>query len=66
MQEKPSVTIAAICALLPDDPKAATAQAMTAAAVVSVQAGIRDDAAAAQFRDTLRRVRDAGMGSVVQ
>lgn len=66
MQEKPSVTIAAICALLPDDPKAATAQAMTAAAVVSVQAGMRDDTAAEQFRQTLRRVRDAGMGSAVQ
>lgn len=66
MERAPNETVAAICELLPDNPRQAAAEVMTVAAVVSVSAGIADADAAKSFVDTLARVRKAGMGSAVQ
>lgn len=59
-------TIAAMCELLPNDPVQAVAQAVTAAAVVSISAGLSDERAVSGFRKALERVRKTNIGGGVQ
>lgn len=60
--DKIRTTGSKIIELLPDDPKEACAEVLTAAAVVCLSAGFSDDSAARGLRAAMSAARELGVG----
>ncbi|RVL02469.1 hypothetical protein [Sinorhizobium meliloti] len=59
-------TVTAICALLPDDPKAAVSVVTVACAAAAITAGLDDEATVHGLRAALISMRENGFGDTAR
>ncbi|MDX0443666.1 hypothetical protein GOD94_19055 [Sinorhizobium medicae] len=59
-----TMTVTAICALLPDDPEAAVSVVTVACAAAAITAGLDDEATVRGLRAALISMRGNGLGDI--
>ncbi|MDX0870354.1 hypothetical protein GOE00_27150 [Sinorhizobium medicae] len=59
-----TMTVTAICALLPDDPEAAVSVVTVACAAAAITAGLDDEATVRGLRAALISMRENGFGDI--
>lgn len=59
-----TMTVTAICALLPDDPEAAVSVVTVACAAAAITAGLDDEATVRGLRAALISMRGTGFGDI--